>query len=140
MVTVSIKGVASTSEEGFAVLLAGENRVLPVFIGEDQAQSIQLALMNQSVPRPMTHDLFVEVVTEMGGAFDRLVIDDLTEGTYYGKLYLELYEDGGPMEKVFDVRPSDGIALISRAGGSIEVDDDLLDENGIDKDEIDLLD
>lgn len=85
----------------------------------------------------MTHDLMVELVTEMGGAFDRLVIDDLQDGTYYGKLYVELYSDDDRRELVFDVRPSDGIALMSRVSGSIEVDDELMEENSIDEEEID---
>lgn len=138
MVSVEVSGVAATEEDAFAVLLSGESKVLPVFIGPDQAQSIQLALSNQSLPRPMTHDLFVEVVTEMGGAVDRLVIDDLQDGTYYGKLYVELYGEEGPREMVFDTRPSDGIALVARTGGKVEVDGDLLEESGVDKEDVDM--
>lgn len=138
MATVSVTGVASASEGGFAVLLSRDSRVLPVFIGPSQAQSIQLALLDQMPPRPMTHDLTVEMVNEMGGAFDRLVIDDLREGTYYGKLYVELYEGEDRRELVFDVRPSDGIALMSRVNGSIEVADDVMEENAVDEDEIEF--
>lgn len=140
MAKVFVENVVPTSEDSFAVLLSGDTKVLPIFIGPGQARSIQLALTGQSTPRPMTHDLFVEVVNEMGGAFDRLVIDELDRGTYYGKLYVEVYDDAGPREIVFDVRPSDGIALISRVGGEIEVAEDVLEENGIDEDEIDVVD
>ncbi|MBS1263021.1 MAG: hypothetical protein MAG715_00188 [Methanonatronarchaeales archaeon] len=139
MTLVAVAGVAAASD-GFAVLLSGDSKVLPVFVGPDQAQSIQMALTGQVFPRPLTHDLFVEVVNEMGGAFDRLLIDDLNEGTYYGKLYVEVYDGENSRETVFDVRPSDGIALISRVGGSIEVDAELLEENGIDEDQLDAFD
>lgn len=120
------------------MLLSRDSRILPVFIGPGQAQSIQLALLNQVPPRPMTHDLAVEMVNEMGGAFDRLVIDDLREGTYYGKLYVELYKEEERRELVFDVRPSDGIALMSRVNGSIEVADHVMEENAVDEDEIEF--
>jgi len=112
------------------VVLAAREEYLPIAVTEDQAQAIRLGLEGESFPRPLTHDLLVEVLTEFGGALDRVRIDALADGTFYAKVDVQRYEEGEPREHTFDARPSDGIAVAARADCPILVGDEVLDAAG----------
>ncbi|MFB6266886.1 MAG: bifunctional nuclease family protein [Halodesulfurarchaeum sp.] len=128
----TVEGVAVTQEERQvpAVVLRARDEVLPVFITSDQAQSIQVALSGEHFERPLTHDLFVEMLTEYGAAIDRVRVDDLQEGTFMAKLDTEQYVGGERREVVFDLRPSDAIAIAVRVEAPIYVTDEVLDAAG----------
>lgn len=119
-----------------AIILRVDDRVLPIFVGPGQSHSIQLALEGIPFERPLTHDLLVEMVTDIGGAIDRIRIDDLSDGTFYAKIDVERFRDGEREKFVFDARPSDGIAIAVRVQCPIEVAEAVVKEAGIDPDEI----
>jgi bifunctional DNase/RNase len=129
--SATVHGVGVTvGEEGMgapAVLLEARDEILPIFIGAGQAQSIEQARQDIPPERPMTHDLLIEMFTEVGGAIDQVRIDDLADNTFYAKVDAELFRDGERQKYVFDARPSDGIALAVRVGCPIEITDDVLD-------------
>ncbi|MUW15764.1 bifunctional nuclease family protein [Halorubrum sp. CBA1125] len=128
-----IVGVGAGSTAGGdvpAVVLAVDGEYLPIFVSADQARAIGLALEGEPFDRPLTHDLLVEVLTEFGGAVDRVRIDDLRDGTFYAKIDAERYDDGEPERFVFDARPSDALAIAVRVDCRIDVTDDVLDEAG----------
>ncbi|MHB9288514.1 bifunctional nuclease family protein [Halobacteriales archaeon Cl-PHB] len=130
----SVEGVGvGVSEEGPGapvVLLSARDELIPIFISSDQAQSMQLALEGEPFERPLTHDLFVEMVAEFGAAIDRVRIDDLSDGTFYAKIDAEQYAGGERKDAVFDARPSDGIALALRVDCPIIVSDSVVEEAG----------
>ena len=128
----TVEGVAVTKEERQvpAVILKAREKIVPVFITSDQAQSIQLALDGKQFERPLTHDLFVDMLTEFGGAIDRLRIDALQGGTFMAKLHVEQYQEGERRETTFDVRPSDGIAIAIRVEAPILITDEVIDAAG----------
>ncbi|WP_255194264.1 bifunctional nuclease family protein [Natronobeatus ordinarius] len=133
----------SVDEEGVgapAVVLEAREELLPIFVGPGQARSIEEARQNVPSERPMTHDLLVEMITDFGGAFDRVRIDDLAGGTFYAKVDAELIRDGERQQKVFDARPSDAIALAVRVDCPITVTDDVLDRAGVPADALDVED
>jgi bifunctional DNase/RNase len=134
----SVRGVAVTDEDERvpAVLLDVREEILPVFVTGDQAQSVQIALSSETFERPLTHDLFVEMLTEFGGAIDRVRIDELTDGTFYGKLDVEQYAGGERSEITFDIRPSDAIAIAVRTDSPIFVADEVIDAAGQEPDSI----
>lgn len=101
---------------------ASKDKYLPVWIGELEASSIELAVIRRSPPRPLTHDLFVEVLHQLGVNFDRVEIDRLESKTYYATLYLEHEGRTFPV----DCRPSDAIALALRENVRIYVEEDLM--------------
>jgi bifunctional DNase/RNase len=80
--------------------------------------------------RPLTHDLFVEMVAEFGAAIDRVRIDDLADGTFYAKIDTEQYHKGERNRAVFDARPSDGIAIALRVDCPLVVTGEVVDEAG----------
>ena len=133
-------GVDADGENVPAVVLAARSQFLPVVVTHDQARAIQLGISGEPFERPLTHDLLVSVLTEFGGAIDRVRIDDLADGTFYAKVDAERYEDGQPRPFVFDARPSDAIALAVRVECPIEVSDAVLDEAGQPPDRFDFDD
>ena len=133
-------GVDADGENVPAVVLAARSELLPVVVTHDQARAIQLGISGEPFERPLTHDLLVSVLTEFGGAIDRVRIDDLADGTFYAKVDAERYEDGQPRPFVFDARPSDAIALAVRVECPIEGSDAVLDEAGQPPDRFDFDD
>ena len=116
------------SNMGFVVLLKGEadERSLPIFIGAAEAQAIALWINKIHVPRPLTHDLFKNVLDCLEARLVRIVVTDLKEGTFYAKLILAQNRS----ELEMDARPSDAIALALRADCPIFVDEKVMDEAG----------
>lgn len=104
--------------------LQGDRRVLPIFIGLPEANAIHLALEGRTPARPLTHDLMINTLTELGARLDKVVITDLDEGTFYAELHIS----GPAGAQVVSARPSDGVALAVRVGAPIHVEDAVLDE------------
>jgi hypothetical protein len=98
-------------------------KVLPIWVGIFEANAIALQIENVSTPRPMTHDLLTNVLTELGATLERIVISDLRESTFFA--YLELARDGERL--LVDARPSDAIALALRTRSPVFVDSRVLD-------------
>lgn len=84
----------------------GERR-LPIVIGLFEAAAIERRLKGIQIHRPQTHDLLSNVIEEMGGRLDHILINDLRDDTFYALLMVE--QNGGMVE--IDSRPSDAIAL-----------------------------
>lgn len=99
-------------------------RHLPIWIGAAEATAIAYAQQGVVPPRPMTHDLLVNVIAALGSRIQRVRIDTLTDGVFHATLVL----DGG-IE--VDSRSSDAIALAIRVGAEVVTTDDLLDSAGI---------
>jgi len=106
------------------VLRAEDGRILPIYIGISEAVAIHSALKNEIPPRPMTHDLLVEIIRRLEAKVERIVIDDLVDNTFYARLILKR-ED---REIEIDARPSDSIAVAVRLGIPIYIDEKVLDE------------
>ena len=131
-------GVDADGDNIPAVVVAARSELLPIVVTADQARAIQLAIAGESFERPLTHDLLVEMLTEFGGAIDKVRIDDIADGTFYAKIDAERYENGEPQRFVFDARPSDAVALAVRVDCPVEVSDDVLDEAGQPPDRFDF--
>ncbi len=104
-----------------------ENRYLPIWIGQPEARSILMKLQNQEFSRPLTHDLAVNLVTELGGTFERVSVTELRDSTFFATLHLEI---GGRTVEV-DSRPSDAIAIAVRAGAPIFAADTVIEEAAV---------
>ena len=82
-------------------------RKFTIVIGSNEALAIDRRLKGSPTPRPMTHDLLANIIEEMGGAIEKIEINDLQQGTFYAKIHIR--QDGRSIE--IDSRPSDAIAL-----------------------------
>jgi len=128
MIHVKVAGL-SLSNVGFVVLLKGDPdpRTLPIFIGGAEAQSIALWLEKVQIPRPLTHDLFKNVLDCMECRLMRVVIKEVVESTFYAVLVLE--HDG--VETEIDARPSDAIALALRCSAPLYVTAKVMSSTGM---------
>jgi bifunctional DNase/RNase len=127
-VTVAGLGIAPPSSLPLLLLKEREGeRVLPVGIGPNEAQAIVMPLQGVRPPRPMTHDIFVEVVASLGAHLRRVEITDLIESTFHARLMLET----GGQERTYDIRPSDAVALAVRTETPIFVSEEVFDQAGI---------
>ncbi len=110
----------------------GAHRTLPIFIGTAEASAIAHALQGVVAPRPLTHDLLLNVVALLGATVERVVVTELRmgedgAGTYFAEVHLRQ----GDQARTISSRPSDAIALAARLGIAIYAEDDLLDEAGV---------
>jgi uncharacterized protein len=98
-------------------------RVLPIWVGVFEANAIALQIENVTTPRPMTHDLLRNVIRDLQGDIQKIVISDLRDNTFYAVIYLAV--NGAPV--AIDARPSDAIALALRAQAPIFVEDRVIE-------------
>lgn len=104
-----------------------ENRYLPIWIGQAEARSILMKLQNQEFSRPLTHDLTVSLVSELGGSMERVIVTRLQDSTFFATIRVDI---GGRTVEV-DSRPSDAIALAVRAGAEIFAANEVIEEAGV---------
>jgi len=104
--------------------LGGSSRLLTIFIGGVEMHAIQLALEGHEPPRPMTHDLFRDVLVGLEVQLERIVVTELRESTFFAELHLSK----AGQAKVVSSRPSDAVALAVRVGCRMFVDEEVLDE------------
>ena len=98
-------------------------RVLPIWVGVFEANAIALQIENISTPRPMTHDLIRNILSEIEADVQRIVVCELRENTFYAMIYLD--REGETI--AIDARPSDAIALALRTKSPIFVEDDVVE-------------
>lgn len=106
----------------------GTDRHLPIWIGAAEASAIAYAQQGVVPPRPLTHDLLIDVIGSLGRELSRVRITSLTDGAFHA--VLELRDSAGTIVEV-DSRSSDAIALALRASAEIVADEALLDDVGV---------
>ena len=99
-------------------------RVFPIVIGLNEAAAINRRLMGEEPPRPQTHELLANVITELGWRIDHIIISDLKDHTFFARLMLKKNGD----TKDIDSRPSDAIALGIATNVPIFVAEHVLEE------------
>ncbi len=124
MLTMKVKDVVFDQMLGSVVLLVNsqETKILPIWVGLFEAQSIAIGLHQMETPRPMTHDLMNSLCQILGAEVHKIVVSDIVEGTYYAEIYLKKEDQ----DIVVDSRPSDAIALALKVGVEIFVTEKVL--------------
>ena len=126
-VFVSRLGFDSASSSHVVVLQEkGGSRLLPIWIGQPEADSIVRHIQNQKSPRPIAHDLIQNLIVGMGARLLGANITRVENRTYYAELLLQ---HDGTLVKI-DARPSDSIAIALRLGAPIKAADSLLLDAG----------
>jgi uncharacterized protein len=97
--------------------------LLPIWIGPNEAAAIAMAQQGVAAPRPLTHDLFIATLLQLGTPLLSVRITRLDEGVFFAELVFE--------SQSVDARPSDAIALALRAGVPILLADEVLAEAGV---------
>lgn len=134
MIEVKINGLFLTQSQASGVILkeVDGDKTLPIIIGESEAQSIALGLENISPPRPITHDLMLNLLNTIDSKIERVIISDLRNNTYYAIIQVRR------KSKVYDVdaRPSDAIALAVRQNIQIFVEEEVMRKGAYSEDEL----
>jgi uncharacterized protein len=112
------------SNNSYVVILREKEgeRLLPIWIGQAEAESIVIEMSKLKRERPLTHDLCKTLITGMGGTLRRIQITKVENRTYYAELHIRL--DDRMIQ--IDARPSDSIAIALRFEAPIFAQDDLL--------------
>jgi len=125
-IEMTIKGLMVDPITNMPIIILRDKegqRVLPIWDGVFEANAIALQIENVATPRPMTHDLLKNVITDLRGRIERIVVSDLKENTFFALIYLNV---NGEVIAV-DARPSDAIALALRASAPIFVEEKVID-------------
>lgn len=134
MIELELVGVRVELPANTPIVLLKERagtRYLPIWIGAVEATAIAFALQGVETPRPMTHDLFVEVMQALGAELEAVHVTALEDGTFYAELHVR----SGKETFVISARPSDAIALASRMEDiPILGAEEVLDEAGLELD------
>lgn len=101
---------------------AGGSRLIPIWIGTSEGNSIAMVLQGGKFHRPLTHDLIINILKEFGAGIEKIIISDLRQNTYYAIIALRQ----GDRTLNIDSRPSDAIALAVRTNSPIFIDDKIL--------------
>ncbi|WP_257299851.1 bifunctional nuclease family protein [Haloarchaeobius sp. FL176] len=116
--------------------VADAEDVVPIFIGFEEAMAIARGLDAEDIGRPLTHDLLLDVVEELGGRITQVVVSAVEDGTYIADLHVATPRD----DVVVDARPSDSLALAARTNTPIEISEAVFEDSRRDAGEFDELD
>ena len=128
MIEVEVIGIRLELPANQPVLVLRDldgSRYLPLWIGNSEATAISLALEGVNPPRPLTHDLLVDVIEHLDDSVLSTSITELVDGTYFAQIDFANHD-------AVSARPSDAVAIAIRCGVPIYVAQDVLDEAGMD--------
>ncbi|MEG3440017.1 bifunctional nuclease family protein [Pannus brasiliensis CCIBt3594] len=130
MIEMKVAGIAldAITRSPIVLLKDGtERRALPIYIGQDQAKAIIGALEQQKPPRPLTHDLIVNLFEAWEMELEKIIIHSLQDNTFYAVLCLKR----GETKKEIDCRPSDAIAIALRTDSPVWVMEEVIADASI---------
>jgi uncharacterized protein len=128
MVKMEIKGLLMDPVSNMPVVILRDlekGHFLPIWVGIFEANAIALEMEKVATPRPMTHDLLKNLLTELDTRVERVVINDLRENTFFARIHLTR----GDTSHSVDSRPSDAIALALRVRAEIFVEEMVLEKS-----------
>ena len=126
LIEMSIKGLMVDPITNTPIVILKDkegDRVLPIWVGIFEANAIALQIENIATPRPMTHDLLRNIIADMDGLVERVVVSELKENTFYALIHLTVRGE----RVAIDARPSDAIALALRTRSPILVEETVID-------------
>ncbi len=114
----------TTDQQTIFLKEKGGSRILPMFIGQAEALAIDYRVKDAATQRPLTHQLLLNVMGDLGGTLQHVLISDLKEGVFYARLLVQ--QDDEIIE--IDSRPSDAVALALAAEVQIFVEESVLEQ------------
>jgi bifunctional DNase/RNase len=142
-ILAEVHGLALEPETNTPVVLLttlDKSRYLPIFVGEAEAAAIWRYLNHKTTPRPMTHDLLLDIMSKLGGELRKVTVTELKKGVFYATIEIAIRREANPatgtadpeVEQIVtvDARPSDSIALALKMGTKVYVASKVFDEAG----------
>ena len=133
MVPVRVLGLAVDARMQPVVLLTpldqrgGQRTLVPIWVGEQEATSISIAVNGEEAARPLSHDLMQRLLDAVGATVDQVDVTRIEGGTFYAEL--SVTTPSGPVK--LDCRPSDAIALASRVSAPLFVAEAVIEDAGV---------
>ena len=126
MVEMTVWRLGVDQQNQVLVILSdpSDERLLPIVIGPCEANAIAMELRGEGFERPLTHDLFINLLETLGRRLTKIEICRLEDSVFYAYLFIS---NGEHVSQV-DSRPSDAIALALRANAKIYVADEVLEQ------------
>jgi len=127
MIQMELSGLGFDPRNMSPIVLLKDNEernFLPIWIGMFEAAAIAMELQEFKSPRPMTHDLIVDIIAKMQGAIEKIIISEIKEDTFYAVLEVRA-KDSKETVKI-DCRPSDAIAIAVRVDTNIYVSENVM--------------
>ena len=124
-IEMSIKGLMIDPITNMPIIILRDQdgqRVLPIWVGVFEANAIALQIENVQTPRPMTHDLLKNIISDLHAHVQRIVVCALKENTFYATIHITV----GDQALAVDARPSDAIALALRTQSLIFVEETVI--------------
>jgi len=121
------------TSEGNAVLLRAIQKdiAVPIFIGKLEAQSMLIGMENYSLPRPLTHDLLINLLDSQNLILDRVEIHEVKDSVFYARLVIAGNQHGVGNPLQLDCRPSDALCLATRRKCPVLISTDVISLAGV---------
>ena len=110
IVEVAVKGLMPTAN-GCAVFLGDAAKVFVIYVDPSVGSAISMTLKGERRERPLTHDLVGLMLAGFEIRLERVIINDVNEGTYFARIILQMQNELGRKLLELDARPSDSIVL-----------------------------
>ena len=132
MIPITVQTLIITSAPGPSALVLrpleesvsdGKFRIVPIWVGVAEAVQLSTALEHKKMTRPMTHDLFLDAVTNLDARIDHVLINDVKGAMFFSKLVLS--QHGRTIE--LDARPSDSVSLALRQDAPLFIEESVLE-------------
>lgn len=130
MIEVEIESIRISLVTQHRIVLLKEidgDRQLPIWVGPCEADAITIELQDVKVERPLTPDLLVTAIDQLGGSISHILIRELKDNVFYASLFVDV---NSKLTEI-DCRPSDAIALAVRAKAPIFMKDEVLEAAGV---------
>lgn len=127
LVPVEVKAILP-AKTGVAVFIGDDQKVFLIYVDHSVGAAITMFLQGVKKERPLTHDLIQRIFRSLGIGVERVVVNDLRDGTYYARLFLREQNDLGTNLVEIDARPSDCLALAIAERAPIFVARHVVDE------------
>jgi len=120
--------------------LEGSTKVVPIWIGACEANALAISLEGLDFPRPLTHDLIVNLLDALDARLEKIVIHSVKDNIYYATLVIKdlTYVEGDDEEAMeenatieMDARPSDSIVLAVKKGIPIYVSNEIAEYHAV---------
>ena len=127
VVAVEVKGGMPTAN-GCAVFLGNDEKVFVIYVDQGIGNTISMTINNVQKERPMTHDLIGNLFRGFGINLERVVVNDVDEGTFYARMIMKMENEVDTKLVEIDARPSDSLVLALQQKKPIFADQEVLDK------------
>ena len=127
LVEVKVRGVMPTSN-GCAIFLGGDEKTFVIYVDPAIGNAIHMTINQVKKERPLTHDLIGLILTGLEASVERVVVNDVDEGTFFARIFLKMDNELGTKMIELDARPSDCLAIASAQKVPVYVSNSLFGE------------